>query len=177
MRTTAATWNIATSIPSSTALSGAFAIGPSRRFTATWPRESFRKTGRANSTQSVSSARHEWRNALRLLRPTNCAGTWKPSLTQRRYELRRAHRDLRWWRDRCGDRLLHKPTRRAIDRPRASRRRRRGLRQVGRLPGARLVWRQPARSIGAAKFQAPCRTFRRARRSLGLSAADDLRRL
>src|SRR5262249_11798680 len=83
-------------------------------------------------------------------------------------------RDLRWWRDRRRDRLFHKPTRRALDRHRASRGRRFRLRQIGRLSGARLVPRQLARSIGAAELRAPRRTFRRARRSLGLSASDDL---
>ena len=47
----------------------------------------------------------------------------------------------------------------------------------GRLSGARLVSRQPARSIGAAKLRAPCLTFLRARRSLGISASDNLCRL
>src|SRR6516164_3560981 len=60
------------------------------------------------------------------------------------YEFGHAHRDLRWWRDRCRNRLLHKPTRRAVDRHRTSCRRRCGLRQVGWLPGPRLVRWQPA---------------------------------
>ena len=54
------------------------------------------------------------------------------------YEFEHAYRDLRWWRDRCRNRLLHKPTRRAVDRHRTSCRRRCGLRQVGWLPGPRL---------------------------------------
>src|SRR5262249_24387829 len=61
-RTTAVTLNIATSIPSSTDLSRAYAIGRSRRFTATWRPACFRKTGRASSRRSVNSARRQWRN-------------------------------------------------------------------------------------------------------------------
>src|SRR5919201_1936028 len=52
-------------------LSGVSLTGPSRRFTATWRRDYFHKTGRAKSTRWVTLARHEWRNALRLLRPTH----------------------------------------------------------------------------------------------------------
>jgi hypothetical protein len=85
--------------------------------------------------------------------------------------------DLRRWRDRRRGRLLYQPTRRAADPHRASRGRRRSLRQIGRLPGARLVQRQPARSSGAAELRAPCRAFLRARRSLGISAFDDLQRV
>src|SRR5262249_51331650 len=94
-----------------------------------------------------------------------------------RYELSQAHRDLRRWLDWRRDCLLHKPTGRAADPHRTSRGRRRGVRQIGRLPGARLVPRHPGRSIGAAKLRGPCRTFFRTRQSLGISASDDLRRL
>ena len=64
--------------------------------------------------------------------------------------LAQAHSDLRRWRDRRRDRLLHRPTRRTANRHRASRGRRRCIWQVGRLSGARLVPWQLARSIGAA---------------------------
>ena len=50
-----------------------------------------------------------------------------------------AHSDLRWWRDRRGDCLLHKPTRRIADSGRALRGRRSRFRQVGWFSGARLV--------------------------------------
>ena len=53
----------------------------------------------------------------------------------------------RWRRDR----LLHEPTGRAADPHRTSRDRWRGLRQIGRLPGARLVPRPEERRFGSRK--------------------------
>src|SRR6202044_3190093 len=55
-------------------LSDACAIGPFRRFIATWRLGCFQRTGRVTPTRAVNSARDDWRDALRLLR-LNAAGS------------------------------------------------------------------------------------------------------
>ena len=87
------------------------------------------------------------------------------------------HRHLRRRRHRRRHRLLPQPAWCDTHRDRASPGRRFGLRQVGRLPGARLVPRQPARSTGAAKLHPACRACRDAGQSLGLSPSRYLWRL
>ena len=86
------------------------------------------------------------------------------------HEAQHACPDLRRRRDRRLDRLLPELPRRRGDRHRADRHRLRRVRQVGRVPGARLVRRQSARGPGAAQLCAPRRACPRRSAATGAIA-------